>query len=207
MWNLFFCKGRKFVFVLLRQTGIHLDVFPHCYYRHHYLDTHTRCRGSIFHFNSTIKHHWSVTTEAQPFCIFNVFPACTVSVAIKLHPNALRVEDGWHHCSTISSVLLKSPLFTLQGTGIRWKKGWQQASTSQYKQHNSNARVMVAVSVRESESLKMQDPFKQYVKLSRLKIYVPWVHEGLRLLLLFSLCNNEGGKFVESRREKAHTQN
>lgn len=34
---------------------------------------------------------------------------------------------------------------------------------------------MVAVSVGESESLKMQDPFKQYVKLSRLKIYVTCV--------------------------------
>lgn len=45
-------------------------------------------------------------------------------------------------------------------------------------QHNSNARIMVAVSVGESEPLKMQDPFKRDVKLSRLKIYVPWVCEA-----------------------------
>lgn len=37
---------------------------------------------------------------------------------------------------------------------------------------------MAAVSVGESESLNMQDPFKQYVKLSRLKIYAPCVDEG-----------------------------
>lgn len=43
---------------------------------------------------------------------------------------------------------------------------------------------MGAVSVGESESLKMQDPFKQYVKLSRLKIYGPCVHEGYS----FSSC-------------------
>lgn len=66
---------------------------------------------------------------------------------------------------------------------------------------------MVAVSVGESESLKIQHPFKQYVKLSRLKIYVPCVHEGVKLLLLFSLCNNEGGKFVESGPGKGHTLN
>ena len=42
----------------------------------------------------------------------------------------------------------------------------------------AEAEVVAAVSVQESEPLKMQDPFKEYVKLSRLKIYVPCVYEG-----------------------------
>lgn len=44
---------------------------------------------------------------------------------------------------------------------------------------------MVAVSVGESRSLKLQEPFKQYVKLSKLKIYAPRRPWGLKLLLLF----------------------
>lgn len=46
--------------------------------------------------------------------------------------------------------------------------------------------MMVAVSIGESESLKMQDSFKRYVKLSSLKIYVLCVYKGLKLLFLFS---------------------
>lgn len=38
---------------------------------------------------------------------------------------------------------------------------------------------VVAMSAGESEALKMHDPFKQDVKLSKLKIYVAFVHEGL----------------------------
>lgn len=65
---------------------------------------------------------------------------------------------------------------------------------------------MVAVSVGESESLKIQDPFKQYVKLSRLKIYVPCVHEGEGFSFC-SLCAPMKAANVWSQDErKANTQ-
>lgn len=47
---------------------------------------------------------------------------------------------------------------------------------------------MVAVSVAESEALKMQDPFKRYVKLSRLKIYVCPGSPGAEASPSCSLC-------------------
>lgn len=50
---------------------------------------------------------------------------------------------------------------------------------------------MVAVSVGESESLKLQEPFKQYVKLSKLKIYAPGVHEGLSCSCCSRTCDVE----------------
>lgn len=47
----------------------------------------------------------------------------------------------------------------------------------------------------------MQESFKQYVKLSRLKIYVPRVHERKGCIFAsLALSNNEGDDFVKAHR-------
>lgn len=132
--------------------------------------------GAISHFNSTIKKSWSVTTKAQPFCIFNAPPACTMSVVIKIQPRTLTGED----CLLLyyQFNFPQIPAFNFIKKRKWVKKCWRWASATQHEQHSNNTRIMVATSVGGSESLKIQDPFKQYVKLSRLKIYVLCVCEG-----------------------------
>lgn len=47
----------------------------------------------------------------------------------------------------------------------------------------------------------MQESFKQYVKLSRLKIYVPRVHEPKGCIFASpALSDNEGNDFVKAHR-------
>lgn len=79
-------------------------------------------QGSIFHFNPTIKQHWSVTNTTQPLCIFNAFPAYTVSVVIKPHSNALRVDDVWQRWFVITSFYSNLCLYRRRERELNWSK-------------------------------------------------------------------------------------
>lgn len=128
-------RGGSFVDGLLTRTGLRADVslFPR---RHHYLDTNTLCKGSIFHFNSPIKQRWSVTTAAQPSCIFNALPARTASPGHKNYTlKRCEGEAGWRRRSPLSVLAFAQiPAFdTARKKGIRWNKAGNKhpaASTS-----------------------------------------------------------------------------